>query len=167
MTLWFVSTFTFTHPAAITTDWYKSREILDRNHHCLTVKSNQNNNSCCSFITYFILKFSFTLWWQELYLYFALNQCQHPEFGALHKPFLHIAFQAFNSKKKHNKNKNLISSWWSLMLRKRRKKNKFENYYMQIGTGTYLLATLKSALVSEDWTAKTSSASEKKHLHNL
>jgi hypothetical protein len=167
MTLWFVSTFTFTHPAAITTDWYKSREILDRNHHCLTVKSNQNNNSCCSFITYFILKFSFTLWWQELYLYFALNQCQHPEFGALHKPFLHIAFQAFNSKKKHNKNKNPISSWWSLMLRKRRKKNKFENYYMQIGTGTYLLATLKSALVSEDWTAKTSSASEKKHLHNL
>jgi hypothetical protein len=167
MTLWFVSTFAFTNPAAITTDWYRTREILDRNYHCLTVKSNQNNNSCCSFITYFILKFSFTLWWQELYLYFALNQCQHPEFGALHKPFLHIAFQAFNSKKKHNKNKNLISSWWSLMLRKRRKKNKFENYYMQIGTGTYLLATLKSALVSEDWTAKTSSASEKKHLHNL
>jgi hypothetical protein len=167
MTLWFVSTFAFTNPAAITTDWYRTREILDRNYHCLTVKSNQNNNSCCSFITYFILKFSFTLWWQELYLYFALNQCQHPEFGALHKPFLHIAFQAFNSKKKHNKNKNPISSWWSLMLRKRRKKNKFENYYMQIGTGTYLLATLKSALVSEDWTAKTSSASEKKHLHNL
>jgi hypothetical protein len=167
MTLWFVSTFAFTNPAAITTYWYRTREILDRNYHCLTVKSNQNNNSCCSFITYFILKFSFTLWWQELYLYFALNQCQHPEFGALHKPFLHIAFQAFNSKKKHNKNKNPISSWWWLMLRTRRRKNKFENYYMQRGTCTYLLATLKSALVSEDSTSKTSSSSEKKHVNSM
>ena len=51
--------------------------------------------------------------------------------------------------------------------KKKKKKNKFENHYVQIGTGTYLLATLKSAFVSEDWTSKTSSASEKKHLNSL
>ena len=52
-------------------------------------------------------------------------------------------------------------------VKKKKINKKLEKYYMQIGTGTYLLATLKSALVSEDSASTTSSPSEKKHLNNV